>query len=84
MIKLFISRLPFALTEQKLSDLFVPYGQVFSAKIYLNPIRSDNLSCAYVVMADLTDAITAIRNLNGSVLNGKAINVSIAKNGRKH
>jgi RNA recognition motif-containing protein len=73
---IFVSSLPFKLKESQLKELFEKYGEVTSVKIIIDNITRQNKGFGFVQMPDEKQAFKAIKELNGSELDGRAIIVS--------
>ncbi len=77
--KLYVGNLPYSATDQTLNDTFSQCGTVESAKVILDRDSGRSKGFAFVEMSSSTEAATSIEKLNGSQLDGRAINVSEAK-----
>ena len=77
--KLFVGNLPYSATDQTLADTFSQYGTVESAKVITDRDSGRSKGFAFVEMSTADEANTSIDRLNGSQLDGRAINVSQAK-----
>ncbi len=64
------------MSDRELRDLFMPY-QCVEARVILDRVTRESRGFGFVVIVD--DPAAAIRDLNGKVINGQRINVSIAK-----
>jgi RNA recognition motif-containing protein len=78
-MNIYVSNLSFDLQDGDLKDLFTSYGEVTSAKIIMDRMTEKSRGFGFVEMTDDTAARKAIVELNGSVANGRAINVNEAK-----
>ena len=77
--KLYVGNLPYSATDQTLADTFSQYGTVESAKVITDRDSGRSKGFAFVEMSTADEANTSIDRLNGSQLDGRAINVSQAK-----
>lgn len=77
--KLFVGSLSFQLTDLDLEDLFKQYGEVLSAKVIVDRMSGRSRGFGFVEMTSEESAQQAIEALNGTEVNGRPINVSIAK-----
>jgi RNA recognition motif-containing protein len=77
--KLFIGNLAFTVTEASLESAFAQSGTVESARIITDRDTGRSKGFAFVEMSTDDEAATAIRQLNGSDLDGRALNVSEAR-----
>ena len=78
-MNIYVSNLSFDLQDGDLKDLFISYGEVTSARVIMDRMTEKSRGFGFVEMTDDTAARKAIVELNGSVANGRAINVNEAK-----
>jgi RNA recognition motif-containing protein len=79
MTKLFVGGFPYSIDNQKLNDIFSQFGQVVSAIVITDKFTGQSKGFGFVEMADDTAAQEAIKNLDGSDLDGRKIGVSVAR-----
>lgn len=79
MAKIFVGNLSFRTTQDELHAAFASYGNVESVNIVTDRDSGQPRGFAFVEMADRTAAETAISQLNGADLNGRAMNVNEAR-----
>lgn len=79
MTKLFIGGLPYALTDQKLKELFEQFGQVLSSQVVMDKFTNQSKGFGFVEMSEDSEAQEAIKALNGSSLEGRTLGVSVAR-----
>ncbi|MBY0316048.1 MAG: RNA-binding protein [Bdellovibrionales bacterium] len=77
--KLYVGNLPYSATDETLSEAFSAYGSVQSAKIIMDRDSGRSKGFAFVEMSTEEEASEAISKLNGSQMDGRAMNVSEAK-----
>lgn len=77
--KIYVGNLSFNLSNQDLTEAFSQFGTVRSARIITDRDTNRSKGFAFVEMATGEEADTAISQLNGTNLDGRALNVSIAK-----
>ena len=77
--KLFVGNLTHATTEDELGKLFAQVGNVTSIELISLPHLDTSRHIAFVDMSSRHEAEKAIRLLNGSHLNGRALKVNIAR-----
>lgn len=77
--KLYVGNLSYQMTEEGLRDIFVPMGDVVSAKIITDAATGRSKGFGFVEMASDEDADKAIANLNGTTVMERPINVSEAR-----
>lgn len=77
--KLYVGQLSFSVDSNMLGEYFASVGDVLSAKVITDRDSGRSKGFGFVEMATDEAAQEAIEKLNGQDLNGRAINVSIAK-----
>lgn len=77
--KLFVGGLPYAATEQELTELFGQHGTVSSAQIVTDKFTGQSRGFGFVEMGSPAEAQTAINALNGSQFGGRSLTVNEAK-----
>jgi RNA recognition motif-containing protein len=77
--KLYIGNLPYSVDDEALHSHFSQFGAVESAKVIMDRESGRSKGFGFVEMADDSSADSAIEKMNGSELNGRAINVSEAR-----
>jgi RNA recognition motif-containing protein len=75
--QLAINSLSWTTTEKKLQSLFSNIGKVVEVKLIKN-LLGDSIGNAYITMSNQSDAKTAVRILNGKVVDGKTIRVGMS------
>jgi RNA recognition motif-containing protein len=78
-MNLYVSNLGFAVNSDDLTSLFSPYGQVSSAKVITDRVTGRSRGFAFVEMVSDEEGNKAIKDLEGKVMDGRAISVSVAK-----
>ena len=74
--KLYVGNLPFSVTSDDLQDLFSQYGEVRSVNLITDRDTGRPRGFGFVEMENTQAAIDA---LNGHELQGRAINVNVAR-----
>lgn len=77
-MNIFITNLPLDIDNDSLRDLFAAYGAVDLADVLRDRFNGYSKGKAFVEMPDAEEALQAIEQLNGAVINGQAIQVSKA------
>jgi cold-inducible RNA-binding protein len=77
--KLYVGNLPFSITEQALQSKFAQYGTVESVNLITDRDSGQSKGFGFVEMRTDAEASTAIRELNNTDLEGRAIKVNEAK-----
>lgn len=78
-MNIFVGNLPFSATEGDLRGLFSDYGTVDSAAIITDRETGRSRGFGFVELAADARAADAIRDLDGTDLQGRNINVNEAK-----
>jgi RNA recognition motif-containing protein len=78
-MNIYVSNLSFNVTDEDLNEYFAEYGEVSSAKVILDKFTQKSRGFAFVEMADDEAAKKAIAELDGASVDGRTINVSVAK-----
>lgn len=79
MTNIFVGNLSFGATESSIRSLFEGYGTVERASLVTDRDTGRSRGFAFVEMSNATEAETAINALNGTELDGRALNVNLAK-----
>lgn len=78
-MNIYVSNLPFAVTDEDLKSYFADYGEVSSAKIIMDKYTNRSKGFGFVEMSDNVAAQKAIGELDGATVEGRAIRVAEAK-----
>ena len=81
--KLFVGNLSWDTTDETLSQLFSTVGEVTEAKVIVDKFKGRSKGFGFVTMASEELAQKAMEELNGKELDGRAINVSEAREERR-
>jgi len=79
MTNLFVGNLSFQTTQEELLAAFSQFGNVERVNIVTDRETGQPRGFAFVEMTERRDAETAISQLNGSEMNGRALNVNEAR-----
>lgn len=77
--KLYVSNLSFTVLDESLRQEFTAFGTVSSAKVMVERDTGRSRGFGFVEMATDEQAQAAIQALNGKYVDGRAINVSVAR-----
>jgi RNA recognition motif-containing protein len=77
--KLFIGNLDYSTMEQQLRTAFEPFGQVVSATVILDRMTGQSRGFGFVEFQSADEAQNAISTLDGTAINGRNINVNVAR-----
>ncbi len=78
-MNIYVSNLSFNVQDEDLRDYFQDYGEVASAKVITDKFTNRSRGFGFVEMPDESAAQKAIKELNGAMVDGRAISVTIAK-----
>lgn len=79
MKKIFVGNLDFGSTEDSIRSLFEPYGAVDRVTVMTDRDTGRSRGFAFVEMPDSGEADKAIEALNGTNLDGRALNINEAR-----
>lgn len=77
--KLFVANFPYSTTNEELSSLFGPHGNVLSVKIATDRETGRSRGFGFVEMGSEQEADNAIRELDGYQIGGRSLAVRIAE-----
>ncbi|MCP9453127.1 MAG: RNA-binding protein [Nitrospira sp.] len=77
--KIYVGGLPYATTEQQLSELFSAHGTVASARIITDKFTGQSRGFGFVEMSSEAEAQAAIAALNGTQFGGRTLTVNEAR-----
>ncbi|MFH1767087.1 MAG: RNA-binding protein [Patescibacteria group bacterium] len=77
--KLFVGNLSWSVDDAALEALFAPYGEITSARVVTDRESGRSRGFGFVEFANEEDAKKALEALDQSEVDGRAINVSIAR-----
>jgi len=78
-MNIFVANLSFSTENDDLRSAFEEYGDVASAKVITDKFTGKSKGYGFVEMDDDQEAMSAIRNLNETVLDGRTIVVKKAE-----
>ena len=76
--RIYVGNLPYSATEQQLMQLFATYGDVSDASIVMDRDTGRSKGFGFLQMEDDDAARTAITELNGTLLDNRALRVDAA------
>ena len=79
MKNIFVGNLDFGATESTVRSWFEPYGNVERVQVVTDRETGRSRGFAFVEMSDAAQAEQAINALNGSQIDGRALNVNEAR-----
>jgi RNA recognition motif-containing protein len=78
-MNIYVSNLSFAVQDEDLKEFFAEYGEVSSAKVIMDKFTNRSKGFGFVEMPDDAAAQKAIAELDGGMVEGRAIKVMVAK-----
>lgn len=78
-MNIYVSNLGFSVTDEELNKLFTGYGAVTSAKVITDKFTNKSRGFGFVEMSDDNAAASAMKELNGTMVEGRAIKVGPAR-----
>jgi cold-inducible RNA-binding protein len=77
--RIFVGGLPYSVSDRQLEELFAAHGAVDSAHVITDRVTGRSRGFGFVEMPNESEAEEAIRKLNGTDLEGRALTVNAAK-----
>lgn len=78
-MNIYVSNLSFNVTDEDLNDFFAEYGEVSSARVITDKFTNRSRGFGFVEMSDDEAARKAIQELDGGIVEGRAIKVAEAR-----
>jgi RNA recognition motif-containing protein len=78
-MNIYVSNLSFAVQDEDLREFFAEYGEVSSAKVIMDKFTNRSKGFGFVEMPDDAAGQKAIAELDGGMVEGRAIKVMVAK-----
>jgi RNA recognition motif-containing protein len=78
-LKIYVGNLSYDTNDNELAAAFEPYGQVASAQVIVDRLTGRSRGFGFVEMPNDSEAKAAIAALNGSMLQGRSLNVNEAR-----
>ncbi len=78
-MNIYVSNLGFSVQDEDLKEYFEEYGEVISAKVITDKFTNRSRGFGFVEMPDESAAQKAIKELNGAVVEGRSISVTVAR-----
>ena len=77
--KLYVGNISYQFTDEQLKQLFVEVGPVTSATIIMDKFSGRSKGFGFVEFEKDEDADAAIEKFNGQEVDGRALNVNVAR-----
>ena len=78
-MNIYVSNLSFNVQDEDLKEFFTPYGEVSSAKVIIDKFTNTSKGFGFVEMPDTAAAQKAISELNGGMVEGRAVRIMEAR-----
>jgi RNA recognition motif-containing protein len=78
-MNIYVGNLPFSVSDQDLETHFAEFGEVSSARVISDRDTGRSKGFGFVEMANQAEAEEAIKQLNGSEMDGRDIRVNEAR-----
>jgi RNA recognition motif-containing protein len=78
-MNIYVSNLSYSVQDEDLRGFFTEYGEVSSAKVIMDKYTNRSKGFGFVEMPDDAAAQKAIAELDGGMVEGRAIKVMVAK-----
>ncbi|NML19831.1 RNA-binding protein [Pseudoflavitalea sp. G-6-1-2] len=78
-MNIYVSNLSYNVTDEDLNDFFAEYGEVTSAKVITDKFTNKSRGFGFVEMPDNEAGQKAIAELDGGIVEGRAIKVTEAR-----
>jgi cold-inducible RNA-binding protein len=78
-MNIYVGNMSFDTTEDQLRQAFTGFGEVSTVKVITDRDSGQPKGFAFVEMPTASEANAAISGLNGHDLNGRSLNVNVAK-----
>ena len=77
--KLYVSNIDFSIDSEALREQFAIYGTVASSQVIVERDTGRSRGFAFVEMSSAEEANAAVQGLNGKTIEGRALNVDLAR-----
>jgi hypothetical protein len=78
-VKLYVGNLSFSIGDQQLREAFAPHGNLLSASVVTDRESGQSRGFGFVEFGSSSEAEGAIAAMNGATLDGRTLNVNVAK-----
>jgi len=78
-MNIYVGNLSYKVSDQELEEVFEEFGEVISAKVIKDRETGRSKGFGFVEMANDEDAQTAIEELDGAEISGRAVKVNKAR-----
>ena len=78
-MNIYVGNLAYEVTDEDLNEAFSPFGEVTSARVIRDRFTERSRGFGFVEMSNDTEAQTAIDDVNGKEIKGRAVTVNQAR-----
>ncbi len=78
-MNIYVGNLSYSLSESELRDAFAAYGEVSSVKVLMDRETGRSRGFGFVEMPNQNEAETAVAEVNGKEVGGRALRVNEAR-----
>ena len=78
-MNIYVGNLAYEVTDEDLNETFSPFGEVTSARVIRDRFTDRSRGFGFVEMSNDTEAQTAIDDVNGKEIKGRAVTVNQAR-----
>lgn len=78
-MNIYVGNLAYEVTDEDLNEAFSPHGEVTSARVIRDRFTDRSRGFGFVEMSNDTEAQTAIDEVNGKEIKGRAVTVNQAR-----
>lgn len=78
-MNIYVGNLAYEVTDEDLNEAFSPFGEVTSARVIRDRFTDRSRGFGFVEMSNDTEAQTAIDDMNGKEIKGRAVTVNQAR-----
>ncbi len=78
-MKIYVGNLPYSVSEDDIRKTFEPFGEVGEVNIIIDRMSGRSKGFGFVEMANDDEGNKAIEGLNGTELDGRQLNVNMAR-----
>ena len=78
-MNIYVGNLSYSLSESELRDAFAAYGEISSVKVLMDRETGRSRGFGFVEMPNQSEAETAVTEVNGKEVGGRALRVNEAR-----
>jgi len=83
-MKIYVGQLPYNVNENELKELFSGFGEILSVNLIIDRHSGRSKGFGFIDMPNNSEADTAVKALNKSMLNGREIKVNQVQQQRRN